>query len=103
MLKVVLRICRELRHMKLHLSNVEIKFTRRNYENTMSKASVLTAMLSNHHIAPRLAFVQSGMFADPESAYAESEKYYREHKEEIEEDSQYDNTYGGLSIRASTM
>ena len=87
--------------MELHLSNVEIKFTRRNYENAMSKASVLTAMLQNNHIAPRLAFVHSGMFTDPESAYAESEAYYEAHKDEIAEESEYNRNYAGLSIRAS--
>ena len=101
MLKRVLHICRELNGMELHLSNVEIKFTRRNYENAMSKASVLTAMLQNNHIAPRLAFVHSGMFTDPESAYAESEAYYEAHKDEIAEESEYNRNYAGLSIRAS--
>lgn len=82
MLRVVLKICREVAHLNLHLSNVDIKFTRRNYENGITKANVLTTMLSSDKIAPRLAFVHSGMFTDPEAAYAESEKYYEEHKEE---------------------
>lgn len=82
MLRIALKICREKGGIDIHLSNVEIKFTRRNYENGATKATVLTTMLSNEKIAPRLAFVYSGMFPDPEAAWAESEKYYNEHKEE---------------------
>ena len=99
MLKVVLRICRELNMLDLHLSNVEIKFTRRNYENTMSKVGVLTAMLANNKIAPRLAFIHSGMFTDPESAYTESEVYYETHKDELKEDSEWNDDASAIQTR----
>lgn len=80
MLRIVLKICREIAKMKLHLSNVEPKFTRRNYENGLTKANILTMMLANEKIAPRLAFIHCGMFTDPESAYAESEEYFQKNK-----------------------
>ena len=86
MLKVALKICRTVRNSKvnLHLSDIDVKPTRRNYDNISTKSTVLTTMLSSDKIAPRLAFVSSGMFTDPDAAYAESVKYYEEHREEIE-------------------
>lgn len=95
MLRIALKICREKGGIDIHLSNVEIKFTRRNYENIITKATVLTTMLGCEKVAPRLAFVQSGMFPDPEAAYAESEKYYEEHKEEAIEYAEGSDTNEG--------
>ena len=85
MLKVVLKICRTTEKMNLHLSNIEPKFTRRNYENVLTKANVLTMMLANDKIAPRLAFVHCGMFSDAEAAYNESEKYMQDQKGYMQE------------------
>lgn len=77
-LKLVLRICRDLSHLELKLSNLEIRFTRRNYENIQEKANVLTSMLNNNKIAPILAFTHCGMFSDPQIAYAMSREYAEE-------------------------
>ena len=82
MLKLVLRICSTLSDLKLKLSEIELKFTRRNYENIQSKSQVLDTMLKNNKIHPLLAFEHSGMFTDPESAYTLSMKYYEEQKQE---------------------
>lgn len=82
MLKLVLRICSTLSDLKLKLSEIELKFTRRNYENIQSKSQVLDTMLKNNKIHPLLAFEHSGMFTDPESAYTLSMKYYAEQKQE---------------------
>jgi len=95
MLRIALKICREKNALDIHLSNVEIKFTRMNSENSATKATVLTTMLSNEKIAPRLAFVHSGMFSDPEAAWAESEKYYNEHKEETVKNAEGSDTDTG--------
>lgn len=78
LLRVILKIVRDIQGFNAHLSNIDIKFTRRNYENTQAKAQVLTTMLGNDKIAPRLAFVYSGMFSDPEAAWKESMDYYGE-------------------------
>lgn len=80
-LKLILRICHDLSDLELKLSNIEIRFTRRNYENITEKANVLTAMLNNTGIAPQLAFQHCGMFVDAESAYLMS-KAYAEAQEE---------------------
>lgn len=61
----------------LRLSHIEIRFTRRNYENITEKSQVLISMLNNDRIHPKLAFEHSGMFVDPEIAYRMSEEYNR--------------------------
>lgn len=81
LLRVILRIVRNIKSdFDAHLANIDIKFTRRNYENTLVKSQVLTNMLQNEKIAPRLAFVYSGMFSDPEAAWKESMQYYEENQ-----------------------
>ena len=90
MLKLVLRIIKELSGVELKLSDIDMKFTRRNYENIQSKAQVLTTMLANPKIHPKLAFEHCGMFSDAESAYKESEKYYAEVMKQIEPQSDPD-------------
>lgn len=61
----------------LRISHIEVRFTRRNYENIAEKSQVLIAMLNNDKIHPKLAFEHSGMFVDPEIAYNMSEEYYK--------------------------
>lgn len=78
MLKLVLRICNDLNDVKLNLRDIELQFTRRNYENIQSKSQVLVTMLQNSKIHPLLAFQHSGLFIDPERAYAMSLNYYEE-------------------------
>jgi len=85
MLKLVLRICRDLSDLKLKLSDISLKFTRRNYENIQSKSQVLDLMLNNEKIHPLLAFESSGMFVDPESAYMLSMDYYKEQQSKVKE------------------
>ena len=77
MLKLVLRICRDnTDDIQLRLTDIDMKFTRRNYENIQSKSQVLVSMLQQNKIHPLLAFSHCGMFSDPESAYALSKEYY---------------------------
>jgi len=83
-LKLDLRILRDTVGTTLRLSDIDIHFTRRNYENIAAKAQVLVAMLNNPKIHPELAFQHSGLFADPESAYLQSKTYYEEQMEKWE-------------------
>jgi len=85
-LKLVLGICHDLADLNLKLSNVEIRFTRRNYENISEKATVLTTMLNNPKIAPQLAFTHCGMFSDPQIAYAMSMAYAEEQRKKALEE-----------------
>lgn len=80
-LKLLLRICRDLGALELKLSAIEIRFTRRNYENITEKANVLISMLNNPKIAPQLAFTHCGMFTDPQIAYNMSMEYVKQQEE----------------------
>ena len=78
MLRLVLRLCDGLADLKLMLKDIDMKFTRRNYDNIQSKSQVLVSMLQQPKVHPLLAFTHCGMFSDPESAYTMSNEYYEE-------------------------
>ena len=80
-LRRVLKILREKTNMNLMLGDIDIKFTRRNYENLLGKAQVLTMLLAQAKVHPRLAFTHCGLFTDAESAYLQSMEYYDKNKE----------------------
>lgn len=85
MLRVVLHICRTISDLDIALTDIETKFTRRNYENIQTKAQVLCEMLNNSKIDPKLAFTHCGMFTDPEEAYQMSMKWFKENQKKLEE------------------
>ena len=81
-LKLILKMLRSTIGTTLKLADIETKFTRRNYENGLSKSQILTTMLANDKIAPALAFAQCGMFSDPEDAAKMSAEHYEKVKKE---------------------
>ena len=83
-LRIVLKLCDGLADLKLKLRDIDMKFTRRNYDNIQSKSQVLVTMLQQPKIHPLLAFTHCGMFSDPESAYTMSDEYYNEQMEKWE-------------------
>lgn len=83
-LRLVLKLCDGLADLKLKLKDIDMKFTRRNYDNIQSKSQVLVTMLQQPKIHPLLAFTHCGMFSDPESAYTMSDAYYEEQMEKWE-------------------
>lgn len=85
-LKIALRICDTYRQLGLKIFDVEPHFTRRNYENVLEKAQILTMLLANEKIHPRLAFESCGLFIDPEAAYLMSDKYAEEQEKKQEEE-----------------
>ena len=93
-LKLVLRICRDMGHLSLKLSALEIRFTRRNYENIAQKVTVLTQMLACERLAPELAFTTCGAFSDPQVAYKMSLPYIQK-AEQRKEKEQVANDGGG--------
>lgn len=97
MLRLVLRICRDLGGLELKLSDIDMKFTRRNYEAIQSKSQVLISMLKEPKIHPQLAFQHSGLFTDSESAYSMSMAYYEQTKAEQQ------NTNEGAESDARAM
>lgn len=74
-LKLVLRILRDTTGTSLRLTDIETRFTRRNYENITAKAEVLVSTLNSGKVHPELCFSMCGAFPDPESAYLMSKEY----------------------------
>lgn len=91
-LAIVLKILKTDGIIDVKSKDIDIQFTRRNYENIASKAQVLTQMLANPKIHPLLAYQYSGMFADPDGAWVMSEKYYKETSEAIKSQSDEQET-----------
>lgn len=84
-LRLILNICHTLTGMDLKVCNIEIRFTRRNYENILQKAQVLDTMLKNDKIHPRLAFEHCGLFVDSDLAYTLSAEYAEEQERKAQE------------------
>lgn len=90
MLQVVSVLCSGLADFSFDASDIEVKFTRRNYENILSKSQTLISMLSNDKVHPRCAYEASGLFVDTEEAYrlgmewmAEQEKKANQKQKEL--------------------
>ena len=76
MLKLVIRICSKLTDFDLKQSDIEIKFTRRQYDNLQVKAQVLTTLLASKLVAPIDAYVVCGLFSDPEGSVKRGLEWY---------------------------
>ena len=85
-LKLTLRILRDMVGMNLKVKDIDIKFSRRNYDNIQTKSQVLVSMLNNPKIHPELAFAHCGLFIDPSSAYLQSKAWWEEQKKIEEEE-----------------
>ena len=85
-LKMALRILNDLAGLDLSLKNIEIKFSRRNYDNLQTKSQVLTTLLNNPKIHPELAFSHAGLFLDPEGAYLQSKEWWEENERKEQEE-----------------
>ena len=68
-LEIVTDICRRLGTLDLDADDVMPKFTRRNYEELLSKSQTLVTMLGNDKIHPQSAYEACGLFVDPQAAY----------------------------------
>ena len=60
----------------LMLTQVDIRFPRRNYTNDSAKVTNLVTMLGCDWIAPQQAFEHSDMFPDPDAAYREAKAWH---------------------------
>ena len=85
-LRIVKRVISTYRGTELKLASVDVRFTRRNYENILEKSQVLTTMLDSDKIAPKLAFEHCGLFIDPEQAYTLSVEYMKRAVKEKEKE-----------------
>lgn len=84
-LKLALRILKDMVGTELTVRDIEIKFSRRNYDNLQTKSQVLTTLLSNPKIHPELAFSHCGLFLDPEGAYLQSKAWWEENERKAAE------------------
>ena len=88
MLRVVSILCQGLSDFSFDPADVEVKFTRRNYENILSKSQTLVTMLAQDKIHPRSAFEASGLFIDTEEAYQLGMDWYEKVQQQQKEQMQ---------------
>lgn len=84
-LKQIINICNGLSTLDLKVADIDTHFTRRNYEDILSKSQVLTTLLATNVVAPKLAFQVCGLFIDAEEAYRESLAYKEEQERKARE------------------
>ena len=84
MLQVVSVICNILRNGEYSFNpvDIEVKFTRRNYEDILSKSQTLITMLNNDKVHPQKAYEACGLFPDAEEAYQMGMAWFKEHGEQ---------------------
>lgn len=82
-LEIVTGICNGLLpDFNLDPDNIDVKFTRRNYEDILSRSQTLITMLNNDKIHPQCAYEASGMFIDTQDAYNMGMDWFKEHGEQ---------------------
>lgn len=77
-LKLVMTIADDMEPLDLSLSQIDVYFPRRNYDNIATKANVLSTLIDK--IPPHSAYVASNLFVDTEAEYKEYERWAAEQK-----------------------
>lgn len=77
-LKLVLTIADDMEPLDLSLSQIDVYFPRRNYDNISTKANVLSTLIDK--IPPHSAYVASNLFVDTEAEYKEYERWAADQK-----------------------
>lgn len=85
MLQVVAVLCEGLSDFSFDPTAIDVKFTRRNYENILSKSQTLITMLGNDKVHPKCAYEASGLFVDTEEAYKMGMEWLREQEAKAKE------------------
>jgi len=83
-LQVVSVLCNGIADLDFDPTDVDVKFTRRNYENILSKSQTLVTMLANDKVHPKCAYEASGLFVDTEEAYRLAMQWYEQSKKEAQ-------------------
>lgn len=68
-LRIVSGICESQGSLKFSADDVDIRFTRRNYEDILAKSQTLTTLMNTEYVHPKLAIMASGLFPDSEEAF----------------------------------
>lgn len=69
MLRILSIICDKLADFSFDPIDIDIKFTRRQYEDLLSKSQTLVTLLNSKYVHPKCAYAASGLFTDSEDAY----------------------------------
>lgn len=84
-IELLTEIAERLTDFNLDPDMVEVKFTRRNYEDLLVKSQTLVTMLQQDKIHPQCAYEASGLFVDTQDAYNMGMDWYEQMKEEEEQ------------------
>ena len=84
MLEVISRICASQGTLNFDPDELDVKFTRRQFEDILSKAQTLTTMLKSDYVHPRMAYEASGLFVDAEDAMRQGIEWHETHMKEGE-------------------
>lgn len=85
MLNVVSVLCAGMADFTFDPTAIDVKFTRRNYENILSKSQTLVTMLTNDKVHPKCAYEASGLFVDTEEAYKMGIEWYESQQKKAQE------------------
>lgn len=88
LLEIVSVICKGVSDASFDPYDVDVKFTRRNFEDILSKSQTLTTMLDNDKIHPQCAYEASGLFVDVQEAYNMGMDWYEHMREQAKQDAQ---------------
>lgn len=101
-LDVILSICDiENRMTGLTPKDIDVKFTRRNYENISTKATVLTQLLASDKVDPRIAYMVSDITPDTEEAYRQGLVWYEKMREQQRQDAEAEAKRNAVSQQGS--
>lgn len=88
-----------LGNMYLDPDVVDVKFTRRNYEDLLSKSQTLVTMLGNDKIHPQCAYEACGLFVDTQDAYNMGMDWYEGHRENEQEKTVTEDAESDIPVR----
>lgn len=80
-IEAVVRICEDMGALDISANSIALSFPRRNYEDMMTKATVLTTLLGSDKVDPKIAYQVSKLTPDPEGAYRAGIAWYEKQKE----------------------
>lgn len=83
-LEIACDIADRLGDLTLDPFDIDIKFTRRNYEDILSKSQTLVTMLTNDKIHPQCAYEACGLFVDTQDAYNMGMAWFNEHGQQTQ-------------------
>lgn len=81
-LQIVSAISRDANVLEFDPDDVDIRFTRRNYEDILSRSQTLVSLLNTDYVHPRIAYEISGAVVDSEGAFQEGLAWHKEQMNE---------------------